>query len=680
MKFTNPAFFWALLVLAIPILIHLFHFRRFRTVYFTNVRFLRELKEETQSRSRLKHLLVLLARCLALAALVTAFAQPFIPANRKNTAARRAISIYVDNSFSMDARGESSNLLDLAKKHAADLISAYKPTDRFQLITNDFEGKHQRLLSKEQFLEMLQEVKISPASRPLSEIYSRQRDVLLGDKSSQPLIYWISDFQSTQSDFNVIRPDTLIGLNCIHIKAQLSDNISIDSIWFETPYRQNGKADLIQIQLRNHSTGGVENRPVQVSVDGNQKGLGSLTVGADSSTVLPVSFSVSGVGFHSGQVKITDFPVVFDDAFYFSYPIHEAVQVLSIEGEAPNPFLERLYANDPAFRFKSVPFQSIDYSELSKQNLIILHALPNLSSGLILELNKAVKNGATLLVFPSLKADLNSYQALASDFRAGLYQQKMAVSQQVGSFNYRHPIYDDVFEKTPEGIDLPKVKNYIKFSPSPGAREVSIMKLQNGEPFFSEFDAGKGKIYQCAVPLSEEASNFQQHALFIPTLYKIALYSVVSSPLYYVLGNNETIELKGAQPGTDQTLKLKSEDGRFEVIPQHLVSDGVLKVIPGEQLKEAGNYLLTLGDSILARVSFNYNRTESGGSFPEQAEVEKALDQAGFSGAAVLDGNQKEIKQTVLQLDEGKPLWKWFVILALLFLLCEILLLRFLKP
>lgn len=680
MKFTNPAFFWALLVLAIPILIHLFHFRRFKTVYFTNVRFLRELKEETQSRSRLKHLLVLLARCLALAALVTAFAQPFIPANRKNTAARRAISIYVDNSFSMDARGESSNLLDLAKKHAADLISAYKPTDRFQLITNDFEGKHQRLLSKEQFLEMLQEIKISPSSRPLSEVYSRQRDVLLGDKSSQPLIYWISDFQSTQSDFNVIRPDTSIALNCIHIKAQLSDNISIDSIWFDTPYRQNGKADLIQIQLRNHSASGVENRPVQVSVDGSQKGLGSLTVGADSSTTLPVSFSVSGAGFHSGQVKITDFPVVFDDAFYFSYPINEAVQVISIEGEAPNPFLERLYGSDPAFRFKSVPFQSVDYSELSKQNLIILHALPNLSSGLVLELNKAVKNGATLMIFPSLKSDLNSYQSLASDFKAGVYQQKMSVSQQVGNFNYRHPIYDDVFEKAPDGIDLPKVKNYIKFSPSPGAREVSIMKLQNGESFLSEFDAGKGKIYQCAVPLTEEASNFQQHALFIPTLYKIALYSVVSTPLYYTLGNNETIELKGIQPGTDQTLKLKSEDGSFEVIPQHMVSDGVLKVIPGEQLKEAGNYLLTLGDSILAKVSFNFNRKESGGSFPEQSEVEKALDQAGFSDAAVLDGNQKEIKQTVLQLDEGKPLWKWFVILALVFLLCEILLLRFFKP
>ncbi|MCB0819631.1 MAG: BatA domain-containing protein, partial [Bacteroidetes bacterium] len=70
MKFANPQFLWALFSLIIPILIHLFHFRRFKIVYFTNVRFLRELRKETQSRSRIRKLLILIARCLALSALV----------------------------------------------------------------------------------------------------------------------------------------------------------------------------------------------------------------------------------------------------------------------------------------------------------------------------------------------------------------------------------------------------------------------------------------------------------------------------------------------------------------------------------------------------------------------------------------------------------------------------------
>jgi len=65
MQFLYPSFLYALLALAIPIIIHLFFFRRFKKVYFTNVRFLKEIKEETSARQRLKNLLVLLMRLLA---------------------------------------------------------------------------------------------------------------------------------------------------------------------------------------------------------------------------------------------------------------------------------------------------------------------------------------------------------------------------------------------------------------------------------------------------------------------------------------------------------------------------------------------------------------------------------------------------------------------------------------
>ena len=78
MEFIYPSFLWALGVLVLPIIIHLFYFRRFKKVEFTNVRFLKEIKEETASRSKLKNLLVLLSRLLAIAFLVFAFCQPFL--------------------------------------------------------------------------------------------------------------------------------------------------------------------------------------------------------------------------------------------------------------------------------------------------------------------------------------------------------------------------------------------------------------------------------------------------------------------------------------------------------------------------------------------------------------------------------------------------------------------------
>src|SRR5450631_1628843 len=112
MNFTYPAFLFALSAIAIPIIIHLFNFRKFKTVYFSNVRFLKEVKEETQAKSKLKNLLVLIARILAIVFLVFAFAQPFIPsANKKVIVGDKTVSIFIDNSFSMDAVNKNGTLL-----------------------------------------------------------------------------------------------------------------------------------------------------------------------------------------------------------------------------------------------------------------------------------------------------------------------------------------------------------------------------------------------------------------------------------------------------------------------------------------------------------------------------------------------------------------------------------------
>src|SRR5687767_13764757 len=115
MRFLYPSFLFALLAIAIPIIIHLFNFRKFKKIYFPNVRFLKEVKLETQSKSRLKHLLVLASRILAITFLVLAFAQPYIPASEKEIIkGEQTISIYIDNSFSMAALGKNGTLLDEA--------------------------------------------------------------------------------------------------------------------------------------------------------------------------------------------------------------------------------------------------------------------------------------------------------------------------------------------------------------------------------------------------------------------------------------------------------------------------------------------------------------------------------------------------------------------------------------
>ena len=100
MSFVYPQFLWALTALAIPILIHLFNFRKTIRIFFSNTRFLKQVKQETTRKRKLKQYLILASRLLFIFFLVMAFAQPFLPAKEQMTAGKEII-IYLDNSFSM---------------------------------------------------------------------------------------------------------------------------------------------------------------------------------------------------------------------------------------------------------------------------------------------------------------------------------------------------------------------------------------------------------------------------------------------------------------------------------------------------------------------------------------------------------------------------------------------------
>ena len=250
MSFVYPEFLYALTALAIPIIIHLFNFRRYKKVYFSNVRFLKEVNEQTRSRSRLKHILVLIARLLAIAFLVFAFTQPFIPGSASDAArGDRIISVYIDNSFSMEVEGSGGMLLETGKRKAIEIASQYNATDRFQLVTNDLEGHQQRLLSREEFIETVQDVKLSPASRLLSEIMLRQLDLVNTEPDVTRRLVWISDFQKSTSDLNALAGRTSPRVVLVPLKAQRRSNLFIDTVWFESPVRQLNTSEKLMVQI-----------------------------------------------------------------------------------------------------------------------------------------------------------------------------------------------------------------------------------------------------------------------------------------------------------------------------------------------------------------------------------------------------------------------------------------------
>jgi hypothetical protein len=149
--------------------------------------------------------------------------------------------------------------------------------------------------------------------------------------------------------------------------------------------------------------------------------------------------------------------------------------------------------------------------------------------------------------------------------------------------------------------------------------------------------------------------------------------------LYYTIGNEEPIDLSKSLQSGDIPIKIKSLDGSFEMIPEHRLIDGKMRVFVRNNIQNAGNYRIVQGDSILKVVSFNFNRQESNPETYSAEEFRQKLDNGGWTNASLTDGSSADLPADILLADQGRQLWKLFIILALLFLAIETLLIRFMK-
>ncbi len=681
MEFVSPSILFALFAVSIPVIIHLFNFRKYKKVYFTNVRFIKEIKQQTKKRSQLKHLIVLLLRILAIIALVFAFARPYIPLS--NTIVKQdknnAVSIYIDNSFSMEARSGEGYLIDDAKKQAAGIAETYRSSDVFQLLTNDLEAKHQRFVNRDEFLESLKEVDLSPSVKNISGIIKFQNDLLSEKKSGNKISYLISDLQKSTSNFDKITADTNIVNYIIPVLSNDQGNVFIDSCWFKSPIIQVNQHSEIMVRVKNISDVDYEKIPLKLMINGNQKAIASIDIMANSETNLSLPFTNYETGIHDAMLEITDYPVIYDDKFYFSFNVSASVPVLCINSKKENIYLNSLFDNDLAFVFKNVRVKNLDYSSLSNYQLIILNELNEISSGLGREIKRFIAEGGSVLVIPSPNPDFVSYKNFLTSVKSNYFIEKDTFNMKVDDLNINHEIFTDVFEEIPENIDLPVIRQHFKISKLSKTISESVMNIQNGNAFLEAGKYKNGRIYLLSVTLNSRFSNFQKHALFVPVLYKIALLSKSENKLYYTIGDEENIVLKKAKLSGDNVFRIKKDDSDFEVIPgQKNVNSNVILELFG-QIREAGNYHIVNNGNTISGISFNYDRRESILENYHPDKVKEILKTKGLNSFTLIELGDKNLEQVLDELKHGVQLWKYFIILALIFLAGEVLILRLWK-
>ncbi len=720
MNFLYPGFLFSLLAVAIPILIHLFNFRRFKTVYFSNVQFLKAVKEENASSGKLKNLLILFCRILAIVFLVLAFARPYFSSDSNiRPDLNNMVYIYIDNSYSMENQNKEGSLLDEGKRRAKEIAKAFSANDRFLLTTNDFEGKHQRKLNYEELVQQIDEIKISPVQRNLQQVLNRQHAAFSGNtggqgsaENSNSYSYIISDFQdnfvgntnapafdSGQNNASssiagqsgkTIDADENTSISLVKLTANGQPNIAVDSIWSLSPAHRPNDQEKFVVQLRNYGNENSDQLLVKLTINNQQKALARISIPAGK--VVRDTFSFSGLtaGWQKGTVKIKDFPVTFDDELNFTFKVNTGLNVLHISAAtasvggvsvgtagtggavdgAPEKYIKSLFSADSYFRLSTMQESNIDYSSLSAYPLIIVSGLKSPSSGLAEQLKNHVLNGGSVVIFPNLDGNPVELSAFLTHLSLPAVQSLNRDTVNVSTIDLKNSLFADVFEQVPARLDLPKVNRHFIYTQTHKSTREDVMSLPFNQLFFARYRLGAGQLYLCSGSLDTKDGNLPLHPVFLPLMYKIAFMSVQEQPLYYTVGENTQLSSASLQLNAAESLRLIS--ATTEVIPEVRQVPGKTLLYIADQVKVSGFYELKKADSLLSVYAFNDNRKESDMHYASRPQLEKLFGKKKVnisnSAASLSAGGIK---------NNSTELWKLCIVLCAVFLALEVILIKF---
>jgi hypothetical protein len=691
MQFLYPGILWGLLALAIPLIIHLFNFRRTKKVYFTNVAFLKKVETETSSFRKLKQWLIMASRMLFLAALVLAFAQPFLPAQNSqsvNSTAKGINGLYLDNSLSMQNATDNKRFIDLAAVKIDELLSLFKNQQNIQLSTNDFSGEDQFANNASKVRDRLTDVQFSTQSRTLAAVYKRQMGMAEKETESKSNnFFWFSDFQkSTAGRLKDLKIDSTNRVYLVPVQGEVSRNVFVDSIWLSSPFVREMQNALLYVKVFNSGNEPIDNMPVKLMMDGVQTSTSSVTVSANGFATASFNFTLRKKGQHRGSVSFDDQPITFDNEAFFVMDVSPSINILHLfEEKSSTDYIAKLYDNDSLFNFQQANARNIDLARIEKSDLVILEGVRTIDENINAALNTYVKGGGNLVLIPNSKPDILSYQKLAAELGIGSLTGLMdsikvdkRIELEVPDKNVA--FFADVFEQSLSNasLNLPRVQPVIQWQ---GVGE-RLLLLKSGKSYLSKTGFKDGNFYLLGSPLDKTFGNFAEHALFVPTLYKIAALSIKAQKLAHTF-NEGTISIPFPNAPKNAVYSLKKDD--FEILPiQRIVGNNLLLELPNatdleeNQSLDAGFYELQVNGVTQTTLGLNHDSKESrmGNYTPD--ELRAIFD--GQSNVVVFDNIQDgDFISSFAEQNFGKQLWKYLIYAALAFLLIEILLVRFMK-
>lgn len=663
MTLLHPSFLWALFALVIPIVIHLFNFRKTTRIYFSNVRFLRDVKEATTAKRRLKHYLVLASRLLFLLFLILAFCQPIIPA-REQLGDNRSIVLYIDNSQSMSAQvDERTRGLDEAVSIAERIVDVFPPDTRYKLVTNDFAPSSNTFKTKPEVFDLLTQVRLSAVSRSYQEV----RDRIVHDRgASHADVFWIADLQ--RSTTGEVSADSVTKVHLVPIQYEEQGNVFIDSAYLENPFVASGGRNVLHVMVRNDGSRDVDQLNLKLMLNNVQEGTATATVPRGGTAEVTFDLATSLTGLNEARIIFNDFPVTFDNEFFLALNFANRINVVEIKQAAGITPVQRVFGNERIFAFQSFSESNVNYSEVAKADLVIINGLDHIDAPLGGTLRKYLTSYGAVLVVPGLHPDVSNLQTTLQ--LPALKVNPPKPQDELARPDFSNPFFENVFEEKSASMAMPRASKILDW----GNDRTAVLHFRNEQPFLSRLNQG-GPLFLMSCALDASQTDFFSNALFVPVMYRIAASGRKKEFKPYYTLRESYISLHVDSIEGENPLRWV---GAEEVVPaQRKVNDDVIFDIPTFTVTK-GFYKVVSQRDTVNLIAFNLDKAESIMAQYSAQEFKDLL--GGRDNITIFNvGRQQAFSNEIKERYLGTPLWKYALLLALAFVVAEVLLIRFMK-
>jgi hypothetical protein len=680
LTFLNSAILFALSAAILPFLIHLFTRTKHKTVPFSTLEFLKELQNNQIRKLKLRQLLLLLLRFLIIVLLVLAFARPTLKGNLSGVVAPNAkstVAIVLDNSPSMDVLNNGTTSYELAKERLDELIDAMQSGDEIYYLTP---GDTSSVENIEPFFDSgflkkkIENTTVLYGTSELSSVLTTADQLLVNSNNVNKELFVFSDAQQT-----AFGQDSLL-LQGIHnyaltIQPKEIQNLSIIDVEIGASILEQGKVIEIVPFIQNYGGASINNKLVQLFVNGKRVAQKSVNVPAKSAVSESFKFVLESTGFVGGYFVLEDDDLLGDNRRYFSFYVPGKLRVALVGSSTDIRFVELALSPTSIqnrYELEKLDPDKLNHTSFESYDVIVLSNIQRVDEATADRMQQFVNNGGGLFIIAGQNLDLKSFNTnLAAKLQLPVFTETLgALSQSTTPFSFgniddSHPIFQGVFKGSEFNFSKPLINFALKIKPQSNIQE--IIKYSNGDAFLYEKMHTSGKILVMTTGLNRQISDLPMLTIFAPLMTRCTSYlaSQKQTKNENIIGTEIKYHLEPQHLSSN--LIIERPDGSADNVSPRLLPTGSWVFYNNTDVP--GIYSLKANGAVLGLWSVNLPSKESDLNVVPEKELREKY------SLESIDMNS-DFQALIQQNRFGQELWKYFAIMAFILLIVEMLIYR----